>query len=86
MPICNFAAAGMNEELILQKYSLEHCLDYLPILIDRVFSTGVQATFDVSKSIKRRVSKVYVRCANCTIPKYEILDERRLYKVWRHIY
>ena len=38
-------------------------------------------TVDLAKPVNHRITKVMVRCSNCTVPAYEELDDQKSYNV-----
>lgn len=43
--------------------------------------SGIKVTFDLNKPVMERVSNVAVRCAECDVPQYELLDQEKWYRV-----
>ncbi|XP_067676568.1 5'-nucleotidase-like [Haliotis asinina] len=43
--------------------------------------SGLVVTYDVSKPVGSRVVDVKVRCANCTVPRFDPLDKETLYTI-----
>ena len=44
-------------------------------------STGMKVEYNLCHPIGQRVQNVQVRCANCTVPRYEKLVRNRMYGI-----
>jgi len=52
---------------------------YIKLVVVRI--AGIKVTFDLNKPVMERVSNVAVRCAECDVPQYELLDQEKWYRV-----
>ena len=46
-----------------------------------MFHAGIRVVYDISKPVGSRVSKLLVRCANCSIPEYSSLRDNVTYTI-----
>ena len=44
--------------------------------------SGIRVQFDVSQPVGQRVVRARVRCAKCRVPKYEPIENDKVYKVF----
>ncbi|CAG9862150.1 unnamed protein product [Phyllotreta striolata] len=59
----------------------EHAYGRLYSSINLLQVSGVQLAYDLSKPLGERVVSIKVRCADCTTPAYEDLDQNKSYNV-----
>ena len=47
---------------------------------------GLRVTYNMSEPVGSRVAEVYARCADCRVPKYQPLEDEKVYEVVMNTY
>ncbi|GJQ87419.1 hypothetical protein Trydic_g14561 [Trypoxylus dichotomus] len=77
----NLVTITVSGKIVLQM--LEHSISWSNTSHKGEFLqfSGVRVVYDYSQQVGQRVVRVRVRCARCSVPKYEDLDEKAMYNI-----